>query len=389
MNRALGFGGVAIAVSWSGTAIAQSAPLEVETSVEAVTVVSVASETEPGTDEEGVLYEFSFDARAEKVMSNGLQIGGRLTLRGQRDHPERPGFRGDFGSSSAPRGAYSGLSSGGPATEAGARGQLETAYIELDGGYGELRVGRDRGAAARFFEGAPSVLSHSSIANPYLDPMGVKTIRTNHDLTGPSSKITYASPRILGLRAAASFTPKADAPGLDRDVGPAGEQLEIRNAVEIGLNLSRRLRSAGIRIESAIGWSSAEVEISSMSAADRVSTFSAGANLEFDSFELGGSWLSSDNGFEGEADYEAWEVGVETSFAGTAFSMNYGEAKDKLAGLDAEGFSVAARRELTDGLDLALAYQDEMLSFGPQVRGGTGVVVEITLRNDFFELNGN
>ena len=62
-----------------------------------------------------------------------------------------------------------------------------------------------RGAAARFFEGAPSALTHASISNAYLDPDGIKIIRTNHDLTGPSAKISYATPRILGLRASRDF----------------------------------------------------------------------------------------------------------------------------------------------------------------------------------------
>lgn len=389
MKRALGFGSAAMAISWSGAAVAQSAPLEIETSAEAVTVATLTGDTEQGTDNERILYEFSLDARAEKVLENGLQIGGRLTVRAQRDHPERPGFAGDFGVTPAPRGAYSGLSAGGPVNETDARAQLETAYVEFDGGYGELRVGRDRGAAARLFEGAPSVLSHAGIANAYLDPMGVKAIRTNHDLTGPSTKITYASPRILGLRAAASFSPDADVPGLDRDIARLDEGLEVKNAAEVALNLSRRLRSAGMRFESAIAWSSAEVESPSPGVAGRVETFSAGANFEFDSFEFGGSWLTSDNGFEGASTYNAWEIGAETSFGETAVSLNYGEAEDELAGIDSEGFSVAARRRLMDGLDLAVSYQDEILSFGPNQSGGTGVVVEITLSGDFFELNGN
>ena len=150
--RISGFGHAFLAgVVFAPMATAQSAPIEFESDLEAVTVIAAFHETEPGTDSEDILYEVTLDNRFEKVLENGLQIGGRLTLRGQRDHPSRPGFLGQFGGQTGPAGAYSGLSGAVSAKDTGARGQLEAAYLEFDGGYGELRIGRDRGAAARFF----------------------------------------------------------------------------------------------------------------------------------------------------------------------------------------------------------------------------------------------
>lgn len=370
----------------SPLAMAQSAPIEFESDLEAVTVIAAFHDTRAGTDSEDVLYEVTLDNRFEKVLQNGLQIGGRLTLRGQRDHPARPGFLGRFGGAPGPSGAYSGLSGEGSTRDTGARGQLEAAYLEFDGGYGELRIGRDRGAAARFFEGAPSALTHASISNAYLDPDGIKIIRTNHDLTGPSAKISYATPRILGLRAGASFTPDAEAAGLDRNVRDMSADLS--DAVELALNLSRRLRDSGVRIDAGLAWSSAGIDFAGSSARDRVGTWSAGANLEFDSFEVGGSWIKSDNGFAG-ADYTAWEIGVATELADTEISLNYGEAEDDLAGLVGDGISLAARRDIANGLELAVAYQDEALSSAGGDFGGRGVVVEITLKGDFLRINSN
>ena len=372
----------------AGIAHGQSAPLEFESDIEAVTVVSGLHDTDPGTDREGILYEVTLDNRVEKVLENGVQIGGRLTLRGQRDHPSRPGYLGDFGGAPGPRGAYSGLSGNPAGGETGARGQLEAAYLEIDGGYGELRIGRDRGAASRFFEGAPSALTHSGINNPYVDPAGIKIIRTNHDLTGPSAKLTYASPRILGLRAAGSFTPEAGAPGLDRDVRRTGRETEINNAVELALNLARRLPGSGPRIETALAWSSAEVDSSAAQARSRVGTLSAGANVEFDRFEMGGSWIRSDNGFE-NGDYSAWEIGVATHIGETELSLNYGEADDDLAVLKGEGLGFSVRRDIADGLELAVAYQDETLNAASQAYGARGLVVEITLGGDFLEITAN
>ncbi|MEE2879223.1 MAG: porin [Pseudomonadota bacterium] len=372
----------------SPLAYAQSAPIEFESDLEAVTVLAAFHDTKPGMDSEDILYEISLDNRIKKVLENGVQIGGRLTLRGQRDHPSRPGFLGDFGPGTGPAqtGAYSGFSQAEMPADTGARGQLEAAYLEIEGGYGELRLGRDRGVSARFFEGAPHVLSHASIANAYLDPDGIKVVRTNHDLTGPSAKISYATPRILGLRAAASFTPDPDAAGLDRNIRDSG--VEMSNAAEFALNLSRRLPSSGVRLETALAWSTAEVDSQASAARDRVSTFSAGGNLEFDSFEIGGSWLKSNNGFDA-ADYTAWEIGIATEIGETELSLNYGEADDDLAQLTGDGISLAAKRDITAGLELAVAYQDETLSAAADEYGGRGIVVEITLSSDFLGLNGN
>lgn len=365
-------------------ALAQSSPLEYESSIEAVTVISAVNETSGGADDEAVLYELSFDNRVEKVLSNGLQVSGRLTLRGQRDHPARPGFLGEFGGVPRPYGAYSGLSANTMTDETGARGSLEAAYLELDGGYGEARFGRDRGVASRFHEGAPSALSHARLNNAYLDPNGIKTIRTNHDLTGPSAKISYATPRILGLRAGASFTPDMEADGLDRRSGPT----DISNAFELAANLSRRLNSFDTRVEASLAWSTADVDSPIGTPESGVETWSTGLNLEFPALTLGGSWLTSDNGFS-FADYEAWEIGAGFDVKETEISLNYGESTDDLVSLSSKAFSLAAGRDITDELRLAIAYQDEEVETPGTTRSGAGFVVEITLSSDFFAITIN
>lgn len=361
-------------------------PLDIESDFEAATVVSLLDDKR--ADSEAVLYEISLDTEAETILRNGTELGARITLRGQRDHPLRPGFAGDFGTGSALAGAYSGLSGGFDSAETGARGRVEAAYLRADGGYGELRIGKDRGVAARFFEGAPSALTYSAVANPYLDPTGLKINRTNHDVTGPSAKLSYASPRILGLRAGLSFTPEGDGQNLDRSLSDATGQPGLGNVVEAAANLSRTLRASGIRIEASLAWSAAEPDDVAGLTRDRMETWSLGANIERDDTEFGISLLQSDNGFSG-GDYSAWEAGLAHDFGETRVSLNYGEADDDLARLSSEGVSIAAKRELSDGFDVALSYQHERLSTSGSNRTSKGVVVEITLQADFFEMSRN
>ena len=368
---------------------AQATPIEFKSDLEAATIVSAIDHDGLLTQDESLLYEVALDNRIETFLDNGLKISGRLTLRGQRDHPARPGFSGQFGTSvSAPSGAYSGVSSTVPGDETGARGSLEAAYLEFDGGYGELRLGRDRGVAARFHEGAPSALTFTGVSNVYLDPTGLSLARTNHDLTGPSAKLSYATPRILGLRAGISLTPDANAKGLDRNLSAFSEQPDIENAVELAANLSRTLRSANTSFEASLAWSTASVDSPFAGARGDVSTLSAGVNIEFSAFTIGGSWLSSDNGFKG-ADYEAWDIGVSKEIRGTDVSIGYSEADDALAGLSSEAFSISAARNITDDLTLGLSYQDQKLRSPAGKNSGSGIVVEITLRSDFLEMSAN
>lgn len=361
-------------------------PLDIESDIEAATVVSLLDDKR--ADSEAVLYEISLDTEAETILQNGTELGARLTLRGQRDHPLRPGFAGDFGTGLPVAGAYSGLSGGSICDETGARGRIEAAYVRADGGYGELRIGKDRGVAARLFEGAPSALTYSALSNPYLDPTGIKINRTNHDVTGPSAKLSYASPRILGLRAGVSYTPDADGQNLDRSLSDSSGQPGLTNIVEAAANLSRTLRSSGTRIEASLAWSSAEPDNIAGQTRDRMETWSFGANIERNETEFGISWLGSDNGFSG-GDYSAWEAGVARDFGETRVSLNYGEAEDDLAQLSSEGFSIAASRELSDGFDVALSYQSERLDTPLGDRRSNGVVVEITLQADFFRMSRN
>ena len=184
------------------------APLETEVDVESVTVLMPLADQDADRDKETILGEISLNGQTEKVLESGLRIRARGALRVQRDHPIRPGGTGGFGGMPlAPTGAFSGLSAALPIDASDVRARVETAYLQIDGGNGELRVGKDRGVASRFHEGTKSVLSHGRLDTTLLDPTGLSAIRTRHDLTGPSAKISYASPRLVGIRAGASFTP--------------------------------------------------------------------------------------------------------------------------------------------------------------------------------------
>ncbi|WP_373007658.1 porin [Hyphomonas sp.] len=344
-----------------------------------------------------VTYLGAFGLSTNRVLDSGLEIGAVGRVEVQRDHPGRAGFSGvpDGGAGGVPwewQGAFSGLATSTEREHVGARGQLEQAYFYVEGGYGEVRLGRDKGVAARFHEGAPSVFVEASTANPVLDPTGQAYVRTDHDLTGPALKLSYASPRILGVRAGASFTPTADVRGLDRDparnVG-GNPQVGVESASEVAVNVSRKLRESGVRLQAALAYSHADV--SSDIKPDiygTVETWSAGASAEFDTLTIGVSLLNSNNGVEtGPGDYSAWMLGVTKRVFSLDLGVDYGEASDDLTGLETESWSLGVAKDLREGLRVAGGYRGQTVRqrrvglglLPPNRVSADGIVLEITL----------
>tara|TARA_R110000787_G_scaffold44093_7_gene107979 strand:- start:84 stop:1250 length:1167 start_codon:yes stop_codon:yes gene_type:complete len=357
---------------------------------EAGAEVAVAASTADGAP---VTSAGAFNLSTNRILDNGLEIGavGRFEL--QHDNPHRAGFSGATGSDfGLGQGAFSGLAPGTGYEHVGTRAQLEQAYVYAEGGYGEVRLGRDKGVAARFYEGAPSIFLKASTANPVLDPTGRAYVRTDNDLTGPALKVSYASPRILGVRAGVSYTPTADVRGLDRDPErrvAGNPQVSVDSAAEAAINVSRRLRESGVRVRGALAYSRADV--SSALRPDiygTVETWSAGASAEFETITLGASVLGSNNGLDsGAGDYSAWSIGATKQAFSMTFGLDYGEATDDLTGLTSESWSLGAAKELTDSLRLAGGYRSQtarirrVLPLGvPQNEDSAdGIVLEITL----------
>lgn len=372
------------------------APIEAELDFESVVVVSPHMDNNANADAEMLQGEISVMGNAETVLENGVRVRARGAVRLQADHSNRPGAIGGFGSSvGAPVGAFSGLSAAPSLNKSNVRARFETAYVQIDGGYGEVRIGKDRGVAARFFEGPKSALSHARLDSSLLDPTGLSSTRTRHDLTGPSLKVSYASPRLVGLRAGISFTPEADADGLDRRpaAGTGGLAPDTQNAIELALNGTRRFRESGWRFDVGLGWSNAEVSnrgpLSELFPVyGDIETWSAGTRIEKDEWTVGASWLNSDNGLP-DGDYSGWTAGLFREAYDIDFSAEYGESKDQSSNLESQGWRLAAARDFGRDARVAVAYLHDELQSPLQKWRAQGVVIEVTLSQEIVQVTGN
>lgn len=362
-------------------------PWETSWEAEATLVLS------PDADDEAekALFQTRLSGKAGYVFDNGVILGAAGAFEVQRDHPARAGFSGntqDLSSSSAGQGAFSGLATGPDVEDVGSRGQLEEAYVWLAGGYGEARIGRDEGIAAQFYEGAPSVFAATSVANATLDPTGQNFIKTRHDLTGPANKISLTSPRLLGVKAGVSYTPEANVRGLDRDPVrklPGNDPVELENATEIALNVSRRLPNAGPRLQGYLAWSQADVQ--RLTQKTKVETVSTGASIQGEMWRAGASYLTSDNGFDGlSGDYTAWHIGASRDWKAVTFSAGVGGATDDGAALDSRAWDAGVAYTMEDaGLTLSAGVRSQNTKFedfsgGSSRKKGESLVIEITQR---------
>ena len=379
------------------TALAQGAgPIEAQLDVESTVVVSPHIDSDANIEAEKLLGEFSVMGNAETVLENGVRIRARGTFRLQADHSGRAGGIGGFGNiEGAPVGAFSGLSAGPPRDNNDIRGRLETAYLQIDGGYGEIRIGKDRGVAGRFFEGPKSALTHARLDSSLLDPTGLSAVRTRHDLTGPSLKASYASPRLIGLRAGVSVTPQADADGLDRRpaAGTGGIAPKTRNVVELALNGTHRFRESGWRFDVGLGWSSADVTTRGSNGVlapiyENMQTWSAGTRIEKGNWTVGASWLNSQNGLP-NGDYSSWSAGLLKEAYDIDFSAEYGESEDRYSGLESQGWRLAAGRDFGRDARVAVAFLHDDLHSPLQKWRAQGVVLEVTLSQEIVQVTGN
>ncbi len=329
---------------------------------------------------EAVLYELGLSVTLSRLLDNGAELGARTALRVQKDHPARPGFAGVLplagGTEAA---ALTDVRAGPSPVEAGPRGRLELAHVYVRGGYGELSAGRDIGVAARFQEGQTGPLRFATLDGPRLDALGLGFVTTRLDPTGPSAKVSYTTPRLLGLQGGVSYTPEREADGLDR--AATGRGTDLSDTVEVALNLSRRLPDSGARLRVGVGYAAG----TPARGAGTVEGWSTGAELEVGPLAFGVSGVDMDEGLAGGR-YRSVSAGVARAFGDWDVGARVGGAESDGLALDARNWSVSVGRTLGQGLTVTGALQSQRLeATGPvqmdahSVRRNASAVIEITL----------
>lgn len=361
-----------------------------------LTVAGATGGSNPGAapEADGFAADAGVIVSRQDYLENGVGLAWRGELRLRRDAPGRPSFAGGFGTCAGGPGCAAvapsnGLFVGGGLAEDGPEAFIEGASLTVSGPWGEGVVGLDAGVAARLDARAPQVLDGISAFSPMLDPVGLGVVRARNDVTGPSAKASYMTPRWLGLRAGLSFTPEANLAGADFDPAVANGGLvgaDLENVFEAALSFSRRFRSSGVRVRAALTGTSAESGNPGAFFGD-YSAIGGGVELEREGWSGGVRWLTADNAQSGSGDYEAVEVGLAREAGPWRFGVEWGSARDEFLDLEGQSWLVGVQRSIGEQLRLGVGYQGHSNEYpvlstpsGRAELDRDGVVVEMSVR---------
>lgn len=359
----------------------------------------------------GPLADGALTLTREDVLPNGLQLAWRGEVRIERDAPSRPAFAGALGACPpaaagcarlvdgtgfrAPASPATGLAAFGAPADEGVFATLEGASLSLAGPWGEGIAGFDAGVATRLDARPPVVLTAVSAFSPTLDPTGLVIARARNDVSGPSFKAAYMSPRLLGVRLGVSYAPEADRRGADFDptLEPAGVgRARLKDVWEGAASFARTFPGSGpgpgVRLRAALTATRATSHGSFAEFGD-YRAWGAGLELEKGVWSTGLRWLRSDNAWRaGHADYQAWEASVVRQGKAWRIGVETGWGRDNLTRTEGASWLVGASRRINGHVDLGLAWSSALAElptaaisgFGHRNVRNDGLVLELTVR---------
>lgn len=191
-------------------------------------------------------------------------------------------------------------------------------YVEVRAGVTDTAAGLERPARLRAFRlaGADGALA---------DPSGRGLADTGLSLTQPAPGLSVQSRRLAGVRVALSYTPDADACGLDhcRPSALAGQIGEVWSAA---LSFDRRVRSSGVRWAAYAGAEAGALEGPAGPGRSQLDApWTAGLALvrEADAVTLSARWLASNDGLS-SGGYEAASISVALEDGAWLYSLEAG-----------------------------------------------------------------
>ena len=328
------------------------------------TVLATASD---GADAQALTARAAAFVQAGYLFENQIEAGIGLGVVVERDNRRRDPLGGRVGDCAPAeafcpglggvplRGFVSGTVTAGPAAREGARLSLESAYLYARNGWGEASLGRDQGAGRRFSLTPPTILTIGGGLDPGVDGAGRGGVVLRNDISGQSAKVFVATTRIVGLRAALSYTPELELEGVDqgyRERFGAPRVFEPQDIVEGGLSFAHTFANGW---ETAAGLTYARAEDKPGRAAfDTMNAWSAGMTLGRDGWSLGASWLENDNGWAGGGrNYTAAGLSAVRERGDWAVMLEAGASSDNLTFVDNRTVTAAARHRMTPRLALS------------------------------------
>lgn len=170
----------------------------------------------------------------------------------------------------------------------------DESYIYLSGGWGRVNFGEEDGAAYLLQVSAPSADSNVDGLRQFISTSVEGRLDYDMAETGDASKLTYMTPVFNGFQAGVTYAPSVT-DGDDNGVTAAttdNDASELDDALEIAARYEGEYEGVGVTLGAGYGAYDSEA---------------------------------------GDADVDAWNVGMDLDFAGFGFGVVYTETEEDLA----------------------------------------------------------
>jgi outer membrane protein OmpU len=251
---------------------------------------------------------------------------------------------------------------------------IDEKYIEVKGDFGRVVAGSENSAAYIMHYAAPTVglpINSGWVTVFIPQPAGmIGTFRgtlgsTYLDFGNDENVITYYTPRFSGFQLGVTYAPSVVANGDGKNFPvEADTETEYHNGFAVGMNFVEDFNGFGVAISG--GYRRATVDDARDAAgADDYQAISAGVNLSYAGFTIGGSYANELDGAATAGNVAqtkgySWDAGVSYAAGPWAVGATYFHGEN-------EGLLSVAGEDQLDAVEVGVSYQ---VGPGISARGG-------------------
>ena len=220
--------------------------------------------------------------------------------------------------------------------------QIDESFLFVEGSFGRFNIGSENSAGYLMTYAAPNVgvgVNSTGVLTGFLPqgggfagagffraPLGSTYVEL--DRANDSEKLTYFTPRFSGFQFGASYLPD---PNQDSNAQVDETTVSYRDGFSLGANFVESFNGFDVAVSGRYDWADDE-----SAAGSDPSLWSAGINLGYAGFTIGGSYANTDD--MGANTGRGFDVGVsyETGPWGVSFTYFNGEADASAAAGDTE-----------------------------------------------------